>query len=144
MPRYGVLGLAVSATSLVNYLCFIAALWAGTSIFPYLSIPWAILTLLVLCAGLSLYLVARAASDEDIMMAPWTTSQVLKAIFALTGFALIMVAVQTNKMGIQPIDLLIYEGKFQHSQWLERARSSTNLQEAVENYKNRYHQYPPP
>jgi hypothetical protein len=122
-----------------------SVLWAGTSIFPYVSISGAIVTLGALCAGFSLYLVVRAASDKEMMMMPpTTTAQILKAIFALAGLGLILVCIQSNKMGIQPIDLLIYEGKFQHKQWLDKARSSTNLVEAVENYKARYHQHPPP
>lgn len=121
-----------------------SVLWAGTSIFPYVSIFGAIATLAALCAGFSLYLVVRAASEKEMMMAPTTTAQMLKAIFALAGLGLILVCIQTNKMGIQPIDLLIYEGKFQHKEWLDKARSSTNLVEAVENYKARYHQHPPP
>lgn len=53
-------------------------------------------------------------------------------------------ASQSNSVNYHPIDLLMYDAQFAHEAYIKQASSSTNLAEAVQNYKERYNRHPPP
>ncbi|EON64250.1 hypothetical protein W97_03481 [Coniosporium apollinis CBS 100218] len=50
----------------------------------------------------------------------------------------------SGRVNFHPIDLLIYEGKVQHTAWLSQASASNSFFTASRKYKQRYHQPPPP
>jgi len=49
-----------------------------------------------------------------------------------------------NTVAYHPIDMLIYEAQTEHETYLRNAAASTTLDQAVENYRQRYTRYPPP
>ncbi|KAK3719020.1 hypothetical protein LTR37_004583 [Vermiconidia calcicola] len=53
-------------------------------------------------------------------------------------------ASQSTSVNYHPIDLLMYDAQFAHEVYIKQASSSTNLAEAVQNYKERYNRHPPP
>lgn len=53
-------------------------------------------------------------------------------------------AVHSSKVGYHPIDLLIWDANTQHEAYVNQTSASTNLKEAVRNYRKRYSRHPPP
>lgn len=126
------------------YLSLISIMLTGDHPFPYISIPLTITALVTLSASAALFVSANAISEDEPLVSSSATFWLLKAVFLLFGFGLIVACIQTNHPKLLPIDLLIYNGRSQHDLWLIQAKSSTNLEEAVLEYRHRYKQHPPP
>ena len=134
----------MSAAFVAVYLSMISIMWAGERPFPMISIPLTVIAVLLLSTGAALFVIASAVSEDDPPVAPSATSWLLKLIFILCGFGLIVAFIQSNQPKLLPIDLLIYNGRSQHDMWLVQAKSSSSLEEAVLEYRKRYSQHPPP
>ncbi|KAL1970526.1 hypothetical protein VTN77DRAFT_4170 [Rasamsonia byssochlamydoides] len=144
IPRYGILGLSMLTAFVAVYLSLISIMWAGGHPFPMISIPLTVIAVVVLSAGAALFVSASAVSEDEPLVSSSVTFWLLKAVFLLFGLGLIMAFIQSNQPTLLPIDLLIYNGRSQHDMWLVQAKSSTNLEEAVLEYRKRYKQHPPP
>lgn len=51
---------------------------------------------------------------------------------------------RSSKVNFHPIDMLIYEAKLQHEEYLANATQSRSLEDAVTQYRQRYMRIPPP
>ncbi|KKA25076.1 Capsular associated protein [Rasamsonia emersonii CBS 393.64] len=144
IPRYGILGLSMSTAFVAIYLSLISIMLTGDHPFPNISVPLTITALVTLSASAALFVSANAISEDEPLVSSSATFWLLKAVFLLFGFGLIVACIQTNHPKLLPIDLLIYNGRSQHDLWLIQAKTSTNLEEAVLEYRHRYKQHPPP
>lgn len=91
-----------------------------------------------------IFLVGRTASEDEPQFL-YRFNLFLRVLFAfMCGIGLILVANQPSDVNLHPIDLLIYEGRQHYQKFKSEAAASHNLGEAVQQYRARYNQYPPP
>lgn len=72
---------------------------------------------------------------------PLTFNGIFLASFFIRG---LIEFSRTNTIPYHPIDFLIRDSHTQHTLWLEQARTSSNLDQAVAEYRRRYVRPPPP
>lgn len=60
------------------------------------------------------------------------------------GTGLFLISKRSNVVHTHPIESLIQEAGKNHDMWLKTAKGSSNLAEAVQQYRTKYNQYPPP
>ncbi|PWY87007.1 hypothetical protein BO70DRAFT_370024 [Aspergillus heteromorphus CBS 117.55] len=144
IPYYGVAGLAVLAGFISLFFMWASALFNGQQPFPLIVASRAFAALFFTFAGGLSFLHSRTASEEEPQFL-YRFNIAMRIIFtALVGIGLVLVTQQHSAAHLHPIDLLIYEGRQHHDQWLARANSSQNLADAVKQYRVQYNQHPPP
>ena len=92
-----------------------------------------------------LFVYARAATEESAAKPVHRYNSIIRLSFILLlAFGVIFGAVQPRLARVHPIDLLIFRGRVQHNDYMNQARTSNSLEEAVTEYKKRYNFPPPP
>lgn len=129
---------------IVIFISLVSTLWNARQPFPLVSLFPAIIASLAIFAGSGLFLQATAVSEDQPESDPKPSTWPRKILAVMSVFAVYLMFSQRNRAMLHPIDVLIFEGRAHHDEWLSKARVSTNLQEAVIEYRNRYHQHPPP
>lgn len=87
---------------------------------------------------------ANKTSETESRFTLSTKTWVFRLLLVFCAGSLILTLMPRNQQQTLPIDILIQNGKEQHQMYLNQAKVSKNLEEAVSEYKRRYNQYPPP
>lgn len=104
----------------------------------------AVLPLAMSTAGAVLFLLARIVSQEE-SKSLYRANITLQVIFiTLCSIGLIFASTKHHFAHTHPIDLLIHKATVQFDRFSEQAATSRSLEEAVFEYRDRYHQHPPP
>ena len=144
LPHYGVAGLSIVAGFVSLYSTTTATLSDGQHPFPMIQPSNAVLAYVMLCSGVVLFVYARATNEEETKFLHRYNTIIRLSFVVLLAFGAIFGAVQPRIAKVHPIDLLIFRGRVQHSNYASQARSSESLDEAVQEYKKRYAIAPPP
>lgn len=112
--------------------------------FPLIYSSNAITAYFAVCAGMVTFLYVRAATEEDVKSLPKMNIMIRLSFVLLLGFGLIFAGLQPEVANVHPIDLLIFKSRIRHNDFISQARVSNGLKEAVEEYRRRYNQHPPP
>ncbi|GLA54529.1 hypothetical protein AnigIFM63604_000672 [Aspergillus niger] len=144
IPYYGIAGLAVLAGFVTLYFTWASTLFNGQHPFPLIFASRAFAALFFIFAGAVAFLYARTASEDEAQFL-YRFNLAMRITFAfLTVIGLVLVHQQHSAAHLHPIDLLVYDGRQHHDQWLARANSSQTLADAVRKYRAQYNQHPPP
>lgn len=131
----GFVALYVRATETLN---------DGQHPFPVIQPSNAVLAYVALCSGMVLFVYARASTDESAAKPVFRYNTLIRLTFILLLlFGVIFGSLQPQLAKVHPIDLLIFRARIQHNDYVSQARTSTTLEEAVNEYQRRY-KYPPP
>ncbi|KAL5052023.1 hypothetical protein BDW71DRAFT_169976 [Aspergillus fruticulosus] len=144
LPYYGMAGLCILAGLIASYFNLMSTLFDGQEPFPLIPASHAFAALSFSCMGGLLFLLSRTASEDEPQFLH-CLNLILRLAFAImfcTG--LFWVLGQSNLGHTHPIELLIHEAAKSHDMWLKTAKESSNLPEAVQQYRMRYNQHPPP
>ncbi|KAL4931726.1 putative capsular associated protein [Aspergillus undulatus] len=144
LPHYGPVGLCVLAGFVANYFHLTSVLLHGQEPFPLIPASRAFTALFITCVGGLVFLLCRTASEDEPQFMHRLNLVLRFTCVLMFGAGLFWVLGQSNVGHTHPIDLLIHEAAKNHDTWLKEAKSSNNLAEAVEQYRARYHQLPPP
>ncbi|KAL4758869.1 putative capsular associated protein [Aspergillus foveolatus] len=144
LPYYGMAGLCVLAGFIASYFNLMSTLFEGQEPFPLIPASHAFAALFLLCLGGLLFLLSRIASEEEPQFLHRLNLILRLTIAVMFGTGLIWVLGQSRLGHTHPIDLLIHEAAKSHDIWLKSAKESSNLAEAVQQYRIRYNQHPPP
>ncbi|KAK2747524.1 hypothetical protein FQN57_002016 [Myotisia sp. PD_48] len=129
--------LAVYSSIMVNILIVMRP-------YPSHSTFLALLSTTILHAAGYLYIKPSTLPDLDTPR-PSILTRLLRWTFILScGASLIMISVQETGTNPHPISILMSNAKRNQGLWIAQAGHSTNLSEAVSNYRTRYNQLPPP
>ncbi|KAL4979493.1 hypothetical protein BDW66DRAFT_103423 [Aspergillus desertorum] len=144
LPYYGMAGLCILAGLIASYFNLMLTLFDGQEPFPLIPGSHAFAALSFSCMGGLLFLLSRTASeDEPQFLHP--LNLILRLTFVVMfGTGLFWVLGQSSLGHKHPIELLIHEAAKSHDMWLKTAKQSNNLAEAVQQYRIRYNQHPPP
>ncbi|KAL5366654.1 hypothetical protein BJX96DRAFT_40656 [Aspergillus floccosus] len=144
IPYYGVVGLTIFGGFLSVYFTWSSELFNGQEPYPLIRASQAFFSLLSAFAGMMIFLFGRTASEDEPQFL-YGFNLFLRLLFTfMFGVGLILVTHQPSDVNLHPIDLLIYEGRQHHQKWASEAKGSRNLAEAVQQYRTRYNQHPPP
>ncbi|KAL4821458.1 hypothetical protein BDW67DRAFT_49555 [Aspergillus spinulosporus] len=144
LPYYGMAGLCILAGFIAGYLNLMSTLFEGQQPFPLTPASHAFVALSLLCLGGLLFLLSRTASEEEPQFLHRLNLILRLTIAVMFGTGLFWVLGQSRLGHTHPIDLLIHEAAKSHNMWLKTAKESSNLAEAVQQYRMRYDQHPPP
>ncbi|KAL4739157.1 hypothetical protein BDV11DRAFT_215436 [Aspergillus similis] len=144
LPYYGMAGLCVLAGFIASYFNLMSTLIEGQEPFPLIPASHAFAALSLSCLGGFLFLLSRTASEEEPQFLHRLNLILRLTIAVMFGTGLIWVLGQSRLGHTHPIDLLIHEAARSHDMWLKTAKESSNLAEAVQQYRMRYNQHPPP
>lgn len=144
IPHFGILGICMLAGFITIYTSSTAALIDVQHPFPLIYSSNAITAYFAVCAGMVTFLYVRAATEEDVKSLPKMNIMIRLSFVLLLGFGLIFAGLQPEVANVHPIDLLIFKSRIRHNDFISQARVSNGLKEAVEEYRRRYNQHPPP
>ncbi|OQE42314.1 hypothetical protein PENCOP_c004G09004 [Penicillium coprophilum] len=143
LPHFDILGVSIIGGFMIMYFSYLSDLTGGQSPFPFVSLTHAVLPLAASLTGALLFLLARVAHNEEPKL--YRTNIAIQILFAvLCGISLIFVVSKHRLDEIHPIEFLINDGKLQHENYLAQASRSRTLGDAVNEYRRRYNQHPPP
>ncbi|OJJ47861.1 hypothetical protein ASPZODRAFT_151296 [Penicilliopsis zonata CBS 506.65] len=144
MPHFGLVGMVILAGFIGIFFPALLTIINNQQPFPFISPTSTALSFVAATLGLFLYLTAREVFEEEpesLLM----VNKLIRCSLGLLLFVGLVFAIQHPSVAyLHSIDLLIYEGRLRHDLWLSQARGSTNLEEAVLEYRRRYNQHPPP
>ncbi|KAL2002625.1 hypothetical protein VTN02DRAFT_6387 [Thermoascus thermophilus] len=143
-PDHGILGLSTLTALVLICLSLLSTLWNGRQPFPLTPSCPAVVPLLLISAGAALFLHAGTVSEEEPKASSRQRTWFRKVFFLMCGLGFYLAVQQHPRVMLHPIDLLISNGRGQHDAWLTQANSSSNLEEAMLEYRRRYNQHPPP
>ncbi|KAJ5654634.1 hypothetical protein N7490_001637 [Penicillium lividum] len=144
LPSYGMLGISILAGFVFIYFPAVSTLLSRQLPYPFISAYHAVLSLATSTAGVVIFLLARIVSKEELKSL-YRANIALQVIFiTLCSIGLIFASSKHNVSHTHPIDLLIHKAAIQFDRFTEQATTSRSLQDAVSEYRNRYHQHPPP
>lgn len=112
--------------------------------FPPLSDGAVWSSTILIYIGLVFFLYLRFSSDSERRNILRPNALVYLLLFLWFTCGLIYGASRPNQSTYHPIDMLIFNGRVAHAHFVHGAARSTDLQEAIENYKTRYNMLPPP
>ena len=138
------IGLSLLAGFVFLYFSWASALFHGQEPYPLITTFQATTSLLAIFIGGMLFLCGRTASDDEPKFLLGTNLVSRVSMSVLFGIGLILALRQPGLAHLHPIDLLIYDARVQHGNWLSQATNSKSLKGAVKEYRQRYHQHPPP
>lgn len=126
------------------FFSWASVLFNGQEPFPPILASRAFAALFLAFVGTVEYLFARTASEDEPDFL-YRFNVFLRVLFSFFfGIGLILVAHQPGLVNLHPIDLLVYDARAHHENWAKAAHSSNNLTQAVEQYRVKYNQHPPP
>ncbi|KAL4916996.1 hypothetical protein BDW62DRAFT_184790 [Aspergillus aurantiobrunneus] len=141
---YGVVGLCVMGGFIMNYFDLVSTVANGQEPFPLIPASHAFTALCLTCIGGLVFLLSRTASDDEPLFLH-RFNRILRFVFVIMfGIGLFWVFGQSSVGHTHPIELLIHEAGKSHDTWLKAAKTSKSLGEAVQQYRTKYNQYPPP
>ncbi|KAL4784171.1 hypothetical protein BJX76DRAFT_231067 [Aspergillus varians] len=143
-PYYGVVGLSILAGFVANYFDLISTVFNGHELFPLILAHQAFTALSFTCVGGFIFLLSRKASDDEPLFLHHPNIGLRFILVIMFGTGLFWVLGQSSVGHTHPIDLLIHDAGKSHEMWLKTAKGSSNLVEAVQQYRTKYNQYPPP
>ncbi|KAL2863890.1 putative capsular associated protein [Aspergillus lucknowensis] len=144
VPQYGIVGLCVLGAFIANFFSLLSTLVHGQEPFPLIPASYACVTLAFCCIGGFVFLLSRAASDEEPQFLQRLNLVLRFIIVIMFGIGVFWVFSLSSVCHLHPIELLIHEAGKNHDTWLRAARESSNLAEAVQQYQKKYKQQPPP
>lgn len=112
--------------------------------FPFISLDHAVLPFATSTAGAVLFLLARIVSQEESKSLYRANIALQVTFIVLCSIGLIFASTKHHFSHTHPIDLLVHKATIQFDRFTEQAAASKSLEEAVLEYRNRYHQHPPP
>lgn len=122
----------------------LSTLWLNRHPFPPMSLTTTTLSTLLLYTGIVSYMRIRRSSESESRSSFRAKSWLYTLLVLCFGLAMILSISRRNEVSYHPIDLLIFNAKSEHEKWLGQATMSRSLEAAVEQYKKRYNQHPPP
>ncbi|KAH8431777.1 putative capsular associated protein [Aspergillus melleus] len=144
IPYYGAVGVCILGGFVLVFFSWTSVLFNGQEPFPPVLASCAFVALLFAFIGAVEYLFSRTASEDEPDFL-YRFNVFLRVLFScLFGIGLILVAHQPELVNLHPIDLLVYDARAHHDNWAKAAHSSNNLTQAVEQYRVKYNQHPPP
>ncbi|KAJ5688632.1 hypothetical protein N7462_003024 [Penicillium macrosclerotiorum] len=144
LPHYGVLGLAILAGFVLVFFSSTSTLFFEQMPFPYISQTQGVVSVVASSTGAFLFLLSRIFWEESSKSLNRTNIvlQVIVVVLCVTG--LIFASTKHHFSHTHPIDILIRKGTAHYDDYILRARSSLNLEDAVWEYRRRYRRDPPP
>lgn len=127
-----------------TYYTLLSQIWIAAHPFPPLDTFTAICAVFFLHGAGYLYLRPSFSQSLDTKRPPRLSSWLRWGTFLSLGAFLTFTISHTQNTDYHPINNLISNAKYEHQQWVSKAGKSTNLGEAVVEYRRRYHQLPPP
>jgi hypothetical protein len=123
--------------------------YAHTLPFPLGYPGLALLAIILAAVGFTFYLHMGLTSEADEQKVRQLTFQKAPAWLYLAMLCLFLLqaclwAVHSSKVGHHPIDRLMWEADTHHEAYVAQASASTDLKNAVRNYRKRYSRHPPP
>ena len=144
LAYYSIVEISIMAGFIAGYFTWASSLFNGQEPFPFLPPSHAFMALAAIFLGAMLFLCVRTASGEE-QKSLWGYNVFMRVLISImAGIGLILVFKQPALGSLHPIDLLIYDNRLHHDAWLSQARGSRNLAGAVQEYRRRYNQHPPP
>ncbi|KAJ5803567.1 uncharacterized protein N7503_006017 [Penicillium pulvis] len=144
LPTYGVLGISIIAGFIFIYFPAVSTLLFRQLPFPFISMDHAVLPFATSTAGAVLFLLARIVSQEESKSLYRANITLQVTFITLCSIGLIFASTKHHFSHTHPIDLLVHKATIQFDRFSEQAAKSRSLEEAVFEYRNRYHQHPPP
>ncbi|KAL6235641.1 hypothetical protein BDW75DRAFT_133881 [Aspergillus navahoensis] len=144
LPYYGMAGLCILAGLVASYFNLMSTLFDGQEPFPLIPASHAFAALSFSCTGGLLFLLSRTASEDEPHFLHRLNLLLRLTSAVMFGTGLLWVLGQSSLGHAHPIELLIHEAAKSHDMWLKKAKESSNLAEAVQQYRMRYNQHPPP
>ncbi|KAJ6005279.1 hypothetical protein N7451_003223 [Penicillium sp. IBT 35674x] len=144
LPTYGVLGISIIAGFMFIYFPAVSTLLFRQLPFPFISMDHAVFPFATSTAGAVLFLLARIVSQEESKSLYRANITLQVTFITLCSIGLIFASTKHHFSHTHPIDLLVHKATIQFDRFSEQAAKSRSLEEAVFEYRNRYHQHPPP
>lgn len=144
LPHYGILGLSILGGFVFVFFPAMSTLLFEQMPFPYISQLHAAVPIIASATGAILLLLSRILSEEESKPL-YRTNIVLQILFLLLGGVGLAFAMTKHHFShTHPIDLLIHKATINYDNYLLQAGASKNLAQAVQEYRKRYRQHPPP
>ena len=147
--EYSILDPMMMAAFLCTYLTGFSTSWTNHFLFPPNLQGQALSSLVLLFLGFVSYLYTTANSDDSrsqpaqrLFKRNSTAFYTLFLLMFILRFA--MEVAPADRVQIHPIETLMSNATAQHQRWKTQASSSENLEQAVEEYRQRYRRHPPP
>jgi hypothetical protein len=123
--------------------------YAHTLPFPVGYSGLGLLAFILAAFSFTFYLHMGLTSEADEQKVRRLTFQKAPAWLYLSMLCLFLLqaclrAVHSSRVGHHPIDRLMWEAEINHETYVAQASASTNLKDAVRNYRKRYSRHPPP
>ncbi|KKZ60179.1 hypothetical protein EMCG_05101 [[Emmonsia] crescens] len=144
ITQIGILG--ISFLFSFTFICItqISNLWTALRAFPVIPVFTALFSIIMLHVSGYWYLRSSTATDQDRKKQSQPRGWVRLVFLSLLGLSLGLLVAGKKEAAHHPIDILISRAKINHGQWVAKAKTSQNLEEAVAEYQLRYKQHPPP
>ncbi|CRG90399.1 hypothetical protein PISL3812_07443 [Talaromyces islandicus] len=144
ISRFGLLNISLLASFLIICATLTRLLFFGTAYYAEPSVGKIMFCLLVLPIGGAVLLNANKKPETESRFKLSMKNWAFRLLLVFYAGSLILTVKTRNQSQTLPIDILIQNGREQHEMYLNQAKVSNNLKEAVLEYKRRYNQYPPP
>lgn len=132
----------------VSYANGMIEAWTNYYPYPPKSDGRSLLAVLGMLIAASACFFGETASPSSASSSKVTFSRLHAMLFAVPLLLFLARASlwysHSGQVNFHPIDLLIYEGKAQHTAWLAQASASNSFFTASRKYKQRYQRPPPP
>lgn len=144
VSQFSVLNLSFIVSFGLIGLSQILSFVKGLSVFPTVSIAKALFSILLLHVAGHWFIRTSLAGESDRSRI-WSVKGGLRLIlYLMLAVSLGIVIAQRQEAPYHPIDSLMAEARGKHERWASGAAHSNNLAEAVDEYRRRYNQHPPP
>lgn len=150
MTYIGLLGVLYLSLFVCTYVLGTAFTWTNGHPFPPFAKGTAFFSIIVCFTGAWLFLHVYSASEgprspnSAKRLHGKVPSWVYALLVVLITFRVTPFFSMSNDVTYHPIDMLMYNAKSQHEEWLKRASASSTLAQATEEYRRRYNRHPPP